>query len=85
MVSYVMQATRFFTIGFCLWPADVNRHGGGRVFCKEAAGAAGRDLSVCVILVRRLLVGWRKRYRALSGFLWLSPSPRISALLLLPF
>lgn len=42
--SYVMQATCFFTIGFCLWPTDVNRYGGGRVFPQR--GGRGGD-GVC--------------------------------------
>ncbi|KZP35578.1 regulatory protein UhpC [Escherichia coli] len=68
--SYVMQATCFFTIGFfCLWPADVNRHGGGRVFPQR--GGRGGDgvcrlvcLSWCVACW--LAAGESTRYLALE-------------------
>ncbi|MFP1592515.1 MFS transporter [Escherichia coli] len=55
--SYVMQATCFFTIGFLYWPADVNRHGGGRVFHKEAAGAATGFVGLFAYLGASL-AGW---------------------------
>ncbi len=87
--SYVMQATCFFTIGFCLWPADVNRHGGGRVFPQR--GGRGGDgvcrlvcLSWCVACW--LAAGESTRYLALERiFVVIAIAAGISALLLLPF
>ncbi len=90
--SYVMQATCFFTIGFfCLWPADVNRHGGGRVFPQR--GGRGRRRGFVGLFAylggRRLLVGhWRKYSIPGTGadfFVVISIAAGISALLLLPF
>ncbi len=89
--SYVMQATCFFTIGFfCLWPADVNRHGGGRVFPQRGGrGGDGVCRLVCLSGGRRLLVGrWRKYSIPGTGadfFVVISIAAGISALLLLPF
>ncbi len=56
--SYVMQATCFFTIGFfCIWPADVNRHGGGRVF-PQRGGRGGDGVCRLVCLSGASLAGW---------------------------
>lgn len=87
--SYVMQATCFFTIGFCLWPADVNRHGGGRVFPQR--GGRGGD-GVCRLVCLSggvacwLATGESTRYLALERiFVVISIAAGVSALLLLPF
>lgn len=76
--SYVMQATCFFTIGFCLWPTDVNRYGGGRVF-PQRGGRGGDGVCRLVCLSGASLAGWPLA-KVLdtwhwSGFLWLSLSP----------
>ncbi len=89
--SYVMQATCFFTIGFfCLWPTDVNRHGGGRVFPQR--GGRGGD-GVCRLVCLSggaSLAGWPLAKvldtRHWSGFfVVISIAAGVSALLLLPF
>ena len=76
--SYVMQATCFFTIGFCLWPQMlIGAECGGGV-PKEAAGAATGFVGLFAYLGASL-AGWPLA-KVLdtwhwSGFLWLSPSP----------
>ncbi|MFP1497091.1 hypothetical protein ACLB1Q_22110 [Escherichia coli] len=74
---------------FCLWPADVNRHGGGRVFHKEAAGAATGFVGLFAYLGASL-AGWPLA-KVLDTWHWsgffvvISIAAGISALLLLPF
>lgn len=86
--SYVMQATCFFTIGFCLWPTDVNRYGGGRVF-PQRGGRGGDGVCRLVCLSGASLAGWplaKLLDTALERiFVVISIAAGISALLLLPF
>ena len=87
--SYVMQATCFFTIGFCLARRCYNWHGGKSVPTKEAAaGGRRRDfVGLFAYLARRLLVtaGESTRYPALERiFVVIAIAAGISALLLLP-
>lgn len=87
--SYVMQATCFFTIGFCLWPADVNRHGGGRVF-PQRGGRGGDGFVGLFAYLGASLAGWPLA-KVLDTWHWsgffvvIAIAAGISALLLLPF